>query len=585
MHEGTYTRMKSKKKKTKNILILCIGISFALHIMGIFLLSRYSFVSLHGDRFSLASAQSPQDIISHQMIDMAMEICDGLTASKDKEQTLSPSLESENMLLKEFSLPDELNVQEKDFSCASFAYQTTEQMHQISKKQQETYELKKDSHEDLVAKMKEYIKDMPPSRTCLTKKEMTVPLQEWKKQEMNHLMSMLPEKCSKKFSLSFHDHLAFVHSPMATKKMVAMDEDFSLPNTIFPSLEKLNTRSFKELFDIDVTYSKEKQQGEYIFAVTLIPKQNMGLKKIGQNYLFVLDKSSSIEKRRLEKMRHAIVASFSHMPKDSKFNIAAFDDNANLMTDSYCSCSAEFFKKGRNFLLKQRPVTFLSTTEILPLLRYIRSHKIPSKEMNTIIFLTDGEWLTRQKNYRILEQWTRTNPHNIVFYAITTKGDKNLPLLEFFTERNRGGLITSRTQTGMKRQLQRLVQSVSCPIAKNISIQFVSKNKDQQIELRPSHRQKANLFAEEPFVILGKTKSLEDFDVFIQGKNDNKWFNIKKTISFNDAESEDAENIMKLWVQKSAQDCYEKYFTEGDPRYLEQAKSILKPYNMEAAFR
>ena len=585
MYEGANKRMKSKKNKTRNILFLCISISFALHIMGIFLLSRYSFVSLHSDRFSLASAQSPQDVISHQMIDMAMEIYEGLSFSKSKPESLSPSLEKDNMLLQEFSLPDELMLQEKNLTFENVSYQTTESMRQIKEKKQQSYQVNQDSHEEIVEKIKEYMKDLPPQEIYMAKKEITQPLQEWKKQEIEHLMSMLPEKTNKQFALSFHDHLSFIHPPITTKKIVTMNEDFSLPNTIFPSLEKLNTRSLKELFDIEVTYGAEKHKGEYIFAVTLIPKQNMGLKKIGQNYLFVIDKSSSIERRRFEKMRHAIVASFSHIPKDSKFNIVSFDDNIKLMADDYCKASSAFFKKGRKFLINQQPVGFLSTTEIFPLLRYIRNHKIHSNEMNTIIFLTDGEWLNRQKNYRILEQWTRTNPNNIVFFALTTKTDKNLPLLEFFTERNRGGLVCSATQTGIKRRLQRLVQSVSSPIAKNISIQIVSEKKDHHITLRPSHRKKANLFANEPFVILGKTNSLEDFDVFIQGKNDSKWFNIKKTISFAEAEKEDAQNIMQLWVQKTAQDCYEKYFTEGDPRHLEEAKSLLKPYKLEAAFR
>jgi len=39
-------------------------------------------------------------------------------------------------------------------------------------------------------------------------------------------------------------------------------------------------------------------------------------------------------------------------------------------------------------------------------------------EINTIIFLTDGDWLNRQKNYRILEQWIRTNQSNIAFQIV-----------------------------------------------------------------------------------------------------------------------------------------------------------------------
>ena len=577
--------MKSRKRKNKNILFFCIGLSFALHITGIFILSRYSFVSLHGDRFSLASAKSDQDIISSKKIDVAMEIFDETSTSKSKAEKLSLSLEKDNMHLKEFSFPEELMIEEKDFSFSDFSYQAIDRILQINEKKQDTYQIKVDLHDDLTVKIKDYLKEMALQDVYLSKKDIALPLQEIKKQKSQYLMSMLYEKTNNQHSLLFNDHLSFVKAPIIIENSISTNEDFSKPNTIFPTLEKLNTRSFKEFFDVDVTYSEEKQNGEYVFAITLLPKQNMGLKKIGQNFLFVLDKSSSIEKKRFEKMRHAIVSAFSYIPGDCKFNIITFDDDIKMMSDDYCRCCSEFFKKGRNFLINKQPAIFLSTTEVLPLFRYIRSHKIDANEINTVIFLTDGEWLNRQKNYRILEQWTRGNANNIIFYAIAVKGDKNLPLLEFFTERNRGGLLYATTQAGIKRQLQKLVRSVCCPIAKNISINVISNKEDNHIDLQFSNSQKKNLFEGEPFVFLGKTKSLEDFDIFIQGKNNNKWFNIKKTISFAVAEKDETENISKLCAQKSAHDCYEKYFMEGDPNYLEKAKSILKPYKLEAAFK
>ena len=576
--------MMKKENKARKILWMCIAVSLSLHVISLFLLSHYRWYNsvYHEGQFPLRASGSSEQVLAEKKYEIPLDIKESYP-SQEEDYAAVPIKEKEELIWDNYVLDNLALSQEEDTITFFIARDETIQNWQELEKNFLT--IQKEKADNLVHEIKKAWQNLPLHEKGDDLSAKAEPREEKSFVKVMSPLQAMKEKSGSAFTLSFQDHLKYNPLLILSENRIAPLQNIAFSSVPFPSLEKLQTASLKDLFDVQLSYCRESQDGEYLFALTLIPKQPSSLKQMQQNFLFLVDKSSSITKPRFETMRHSVASSFNQMISSNKFNIISFAHNMQIMADVFCKSSQQFFKMGKRFLVEQQPATFFSTTEIVPVLKYIRSSRVSSSELYTIILLTDGEWLNRQKNYRLLEQWTRTNPDNISFYALAVKGDKNLPLLEFFTQRNKGSLITATTSKAMKRHLMKLVRSLQMPIAKNISLHSVPLDNQETVSLWSTSGDKANLYANEPFVILGRCKSLADFDLFIQGKNNNQWFNIKKRVSFSEALETKDRSLSKLWIRKLAYECYEKYFLEEDPKYIDQANALLKSFHKEKALR
>jgi len=96
--------------------------------------------------------------------------------------------------------------------------------------------------------------------------------------------------------------LPFTHpwSPSDTKGSFMKNESipvhpenvfsFQVPLPNLPSLNQLDTISCGEDFDIDLIFAPCDDDIGYIFALTLIPKPDLDLEKIKQNFIFLIDR-------------------------------------------------------------------------------------------------------------------------------------------------------------------------------------------------------------------------------------------------------------------------------------------------------
>ncbi|NGX33871.1 MAG: hypothetical protein K1060chlam1_00213 [Candidatus Anoxychlamydiales bacterium] len=424
------------------------------------------------------------------------------------------------------------------------------------------------------------------------------------KNENNNLLASLPKKEeNKKLTICFNYPLKgkknltfqfpkFLDSDVGNlaaltklrqKKIKLFPYNFSLMH--MPDLSDLTTLSYKDFFDIDVSFAPNINEKGFIFAITLIPKHSMKLKKLKQNIFFLVDRSNSIQKDRLTSTRHAITSSLSFLEKDDSFNILAFDtkldvlSNQNLNPDEQISLS-----RAKSFLRKQNIGSFFSSTNFsIPLFKILNSN-VKNDEVNIAILLSNGDGLNKFKNYRIFNDWTRLNGGNLSLYAIGLENDKNLSILELFSFLNKGKVISSSTNRGIKRKLQKLLKSISHPIAKDIVSNAICLEKSANIKLYPLSDQSPNLYMNEPYVILGTTDKLTDFTIFVQGKAKDSFFNLKKHISFDQAK-QGGKVLQKELAVKKASQCYEKFLTDNNPNHLKDANHHLEPFAIEPAFR
>ncbi len=161
--------------------------------------------------------------------------------------------------------------------------------------------------------------------------------------------------------------------------------------------------------------------------------------------------------------------------------------------------------------------------------------------------------------------------------------DLQLNALETASVFNRGKLFVSPTKRGLKRKLLKLMKTVHAPVSKNLSCRAIAKSPHSAIELLPKGSQTPHLFLNEPYIILGKANSLDDFILFVQGRLNGEWLHIKKTISFTNAKKGHS-SLKAEWALQKAYELYDQYLSDNNPEHIAEVRALLEPHELQIAF-
>ncbi len=383
--------------------------------------------------------------------------------------------------------------------------------------------------------------------------------------------------------------------PVATQEIDFSQEESSLPLSALeesslepekkirkappsiPSMKSLSTLSWGDFFDYEIVYYPDGE--EYIFALTLMPKKDILFPRMKQHVHFLVDTSHAIQAARLKTSIHAILRALSILHEDDLVSVTCFDSKMKKIIKYLPNTQSN--KKTVRSLTSQIELgnIFASPDPYKPLQSLLFDQ--PSfSHLESLILITDGKGIsTKQNNLHLMQNWTAKNQGRYHLHAIATESDTMSNLLDLFCSFNKGKLYLSHSVTGLKRKMQKLMHSIKYPIAKDLHISAYSKNQES-LQLFPSTTLLPSLYLGEPLVIWGKSSNLEDFTLFLQGRNLSHWINIKKKITFRDAKGAES-SFVKSWDKQRAYQCYDNYFRYQDPDYLLQAKEILSSQNID----
>jgi hypothetical protein len=353
---------------------------------------------------------------------------------------------------------------------------------------------------------------------------------------------------------------------------VAVKSSQTMPK--LPSLADLHTIPYSAFFDTELVFY-EVEENTYFFALTLIPKPTLKLTPFRQNYCFLIDRSNSVQKERLLATKNAVQKAIEELDPQDRFNIFVFDQKLDKLSSTPLSVSPESLSKARKFLDAIELGSFFSQTNMYKPLSLTLPSKEVADELYTTILLTDGNEFTKSHEaYQICNQWTHLNKGKTSLYVLSLSTDPQLHTLQMATHLNRGSLITSTTNKGIKRKLLKLLKMLHSPVARNLSCRAISRSSSSSVEILPHPEQSAHLYLYEPYTILGQTHSLDDFVLFVQGKLNGKWLHIKKQISFLNAKKGDA-SLAGKWAEQKALALYQQYLENQNPQLLHKANELL----------
>lgn len=357
----------------------------------------------------------------------------------------------------------------------------------------------------------------------------------------------------------------------------------SLPK--LPSLADLETASYSESFDAELVFLPREDGPGYIFAVTLIPRPDLDLPKIRQHFTFLIDRSNSMQAGRLAATKSAVHKAFEELSAEDTFNIIAFDSKIEKLSPISLPCNTQSFAAAEKFLDKINLGSFFSSGDLYKPLFLTVPGAVKNDELYTAILLTDGENLVKKNAQRsILFDWTYYNAGKVTLFAIGMNQDAHLSTLDAAAVFNKGKLIHSPSNRGLKRKLLKLMKTICNPVAKNLACKAISRSPKAKIELYPKTEQMPHLYLDQPFVILGTTDTLDDFILFVQGRLKDRWLNIKKAVSFLNGKK-GSQSLKAEWALQQAYRLYEKYSIDQNPQHLAEANAILEPYDHQTAFK
>ncbi len=347
------------------------------------------------------------------------------------------------------------------------------------------------------------------------------------------------------------------------------------------SFTNLRTASYSEDFDTEI-YFYPLDAG-YAFTVTLVPRANLKLSKIGHDICFLIDRSNSIQNDRLGVVKGAVLKAIEQLEMEDSFNIIAFDSKIDKFSASSLPATKTTVKKAKDFLDKIQLGSFFSTSNLCkPLLLTVPI--FDDEKLHTAILFSDGESLNKKMAQRELAlDWLAYNHGRVSLFAIGVGTDAQLAALDAIATQNRGKIFYPPTNKGIKRKLLKLMKTVSCPIAKDLQITAISRSPNTKIELYPKTQFMPLLYQDEPYVIMGIIDKLEDFVLFLQGNGKEEWFNIKKNISFVNAKRSNA--LKAQWAMHEAYHLYEQHLYDLDPKCLAEANELLEENHTNLNFQ
>jgi hypothetical protein len=341
---------------------------------------------------------------------------------------------------------------------------------------------------------------------------------------------------------------------------------------------------WSEYFEVDVQVAQDPIDKRYLFTITLKPWFDLSRDRIKQNFIFLIDRSNSVEKMRYESFKKATLRALSVLKEGDAFNIIIFDRKIYRLSDAPLPFSKATLSLARSFLESKPHGDLFAATEIYQMLQRLLNFSLPEEEVQTVFLLSDGNTLLNlKKQQKALLRFTEENDGKRCIYAVAAGSDNNLILLDLLSSSNRGRLIYSRTQAALPRKLAKAVMEMRDPLAKEISVSAAVANPNVKIELFPPSYRTPTLYDHEPYYIFGKIDKLIDFTLLLDGHNQDQWIGIQKQITFEKYKKRTA-LLEKKWALQEAKNFYEAFLQEGKPALLKKAEETLKAYGGGVAY-
>lgn len=353
----------------------------------------------------------------------------------------------------------------------------------------------------------------------------------------------------------------------------------SLPSLEHYGLESVETKlDWEEEVDMDIALMPAPDGERYIFSITVHPEFDTDCQTMRQNFYFLIDRSSSVEKQKFNRYKRAVQRALTALHEGDNFNISIFDKKVSALSNRTLPVTPRTIQKAEDFLDGESAKTHFAATEFYNSIEELLPTTFDPNEMHSVILITDGNTLLNsQKQKRALTEWAEKCDHNVNVYTAASGKGNNLVLLDLLSYCTGGRMLYSDTNAGFPRKLVRLVKDLHHPIVKNVSFEITPDDGNTKVGIHPRSNLLPPMFVSQPYTITGTLDELCDLTLYVQGKNHDKWLNIRKRISLKEADR-GGRALERQWAHTKAHICYDHFLKNGKNTHLKEAIQIVAPF-------
>jgi len=251
------------------------------------------------------------------------------------------------------------------------------------------------------------------------------------------------------------------------------------------------------------------------FRMTIQQRKGLKLPVIAKNVLFVVDISSSIRLRMLNKVRVAVANAAAGLNRGDRLNVIRFSEQSYKAFDSFVPATpANIAKAARSIHREPGQIR----TDVYTALKNVIAN-LPAKgeealRPTNVFLVTDGNPTVGMRDIRhIVNDLTRVTRTNYSIFAINPgAATANSYLLELLAYRNRGVFVKARSPDAADAALLGLLMQFKDPVLMNLRAQYGNFKVDQVYPQTPP-----NLYAGRPIVIYGRCEPGDTIAVRIIG--------------------------------------------------------------------
>lgn len=347
-------------------------------------------------------------------------------------------------------------------------------------------------------------------------------------------------------------------------------------------LEVVSIENWNDYFDTSVKISSPSEERGYVFSITLDPKQAISAESMTQNFYFLIDASSSIDKHKFSLFKRSVLKALSALQEGDRFNIVVLDKKLTRLSPKNLVFNLKSVHMAEDFLEKVSQASFISSQDLLQSLEKICDSIEDSPQMHTAILLTNGqtsEGFQSQQSH--IKSYIEKNGDRLSLYAAATSSKNNLVTLDMLCNVSGGKLLYSDTNAAFPRKLTALVKSLKSPLAKEVKISAVASNPKSGLTLLTTKQTLPALYANEPYVIVGKMDRLSDIHLTLEARHEDEWITIEKEISFDSALLDSS--LASQWNNAQVAVHYQSFLKEAKAKHLKGAREILELQHGKAA--
>ncbi len=328
-----------------------------------------------------------------------------------------------------------------------------------------------------------------------------------------------------------------------------------------------------------------KQAGEgYYFQISFSPQTDQILPALKKHVSFLID-CSNASKDYCKISKKAVYQAIATLQATDSYSIAICDERNLYCSEAYYKNDKRSPALTKTFLKNQRHGRKITSSNLFAHLNKIIPQPIPNDTITIAIFLFNGNIdLSKDEQRMQLKTWTDDNQGRLSLFSITTKDNKHVPLLDLFSVFNKGSLLIASDIKDIESKLLQLMNAVSTPILKDLSISLITNDKEASITSYPSLKYAPDFFEKNGYTILGTTNKACQFTLFIQGQGDDGWVDIKKTITLKENISSVVDTLEKSVSLQQAYAKYESFIETGNQSDIQSVKNLLEPMNIPIAF-